>query len=218
VRDYKCCVAAALMGLALGCGAPRRQQVATYMAPMLAEAMPSRIVVVPFDGPSCSADAKAMVTESVAQAIQSVLLGEIIMAPMEDHRLAAEGALHGRGRIDLNTLIDARKRYNADAFLFGAVTQYKAYDPPIVGLNLRMLSARTGEVMWAVEAVFDAHRQEVRRKVEIYFRNSGLRKRLGGPELIFISPRLFSRFVAAEVVRPLREGIPAREHWVATGK
>ena len=202
-------LACALLGLAAACATPR-QRVATYTVPMLSEAMPSRIVVVPFGGPSCTADAKKMITESIAHEMQSVLLSEIIVASLDDDdRLAAENAVQRSGRVDISVLVSAQKRYSADAFLFGTVTQYKPYDPPVVGLSLNMLSARTGEVLWAAETVFDAHDREVRWMVEQYFKKSGLSHRLGGPDLVFMSPRLFSRFVAFEVVRPLREQVPA---------
>jgi hypothetical protein len=107
--------------------------------------------------------------------------------------------------VDVESLIVAQKAYLADAFLFGTVTQYKPYDPPVLGLKLRLLSARTGDVIWAAEALFNANERDVRAMAEGYFANSGLKDRLYGPELIFMSPRLYADFVAAQVMRPLRE-------------
>lgn len=193
------------LGITVGCATSGRQRVATYISPTLGANMPARIVVVPFDGRSCTADARNLVTESVALELQSVLLCDIVPAPTSDERLMAEIGLWKRGRIDVDALVTARKTYSADAFLFGTLTQYKEYDPPLIGLKLRMLDARTGDMMWAAEAVFDGRDKDVRRRAVASFKKSGLKKTLYGPPLVFMSPRLFSRFVAQEVVRPLGE-------------
>ena len=76
-----------------------------------------------------------------------------------------------------------------------------------------MLSARTGDVIWAADALFNAHENDVRVLAEYYFRNSGLKDRLYGPELQLMSPKLFSDFVAAQVVRPLGEQSSGSATW-----
>ncbi len=146
-----------------------------------------------------------MATAAVAMAIQGTLCCDTLLPADGDERLAAESVLWQRGRVDVESLIVAQKAYLADAFLFGAVTQYKPYDPPVLGLKLRMLSARTGNVIWAADALFDAHQSDVRALAERYFHNSGLKDRLYGPDLLLMSPKLFADFVAAQIVRPLAE-------------
>lgn len=108
-----------------------------------------------------------------------------------------------RGRVDLDALIETQRRYNADAFLFGAITRYKQYDPPIIGLKLGLLSASSGEALWAAEAVFDAHNPYTRANAQEYFRYSGMKNVLYGEDLVLMSPRLFARFAAVELVKPL---------------
>jgi hypothetical protein len=147
-------------------------------------------------------------------AIQSTLCCDTVSPAEGDERLAAESALWRSGQVDIESLIIAQKAYLADAFLFGSVTQYKPYDPPVLGLKLRMLSARTGDVIWAADALFNAHESDVRLMAERYFQNSGLRDRLYGPDLVFMSPKLFADFAAAQVVRPLGEQLK-RKHDLA---
>jgi len=208
MRIYRFAFVFAGIVLAAGCNTPR-QYVFTHVSQTLPADLPSRIVIVPFDGLNCEEDARALVTQSIANEMQVIMRSEIIIASPDDDRLAGEAALQRRGRVDLEALIEARKRYNADAFVFGAITQYKAYDPPVLGLYLRMLSANTGEAIWAAEAVFDAHDQAVRQMVKESFKQSGLQDRLAGSELVFMSPRLFSRFVAKRILEPLRERVAA---------
>ena len=144
-----------------------------------------------------------MATAAVAMAIQGTLCWDTLLPAEGDERLAAESALWQRGRVDIESLIVAQKAYLADAFLFGTVTQYKPYDPPVLGLKLRMLSARTGDVIWAADALFNAHENDVRLLAERYFQSSGLKDRLYGPDLLLMPPKLFAEFVAAQIVRPL---------------
>jgi hypothetical protein len=146
-----------------------------------------------------------MATSALAMAIQGTLCCDTLLPAAGDERLAAESILWQSGRVDVESLIVAQKAYLADAFLFGTVTQYKPYDPPVLGLKLRMLSARTGDVIWAAEALFNAHEQDVRALAERYFQNSGMKDCLYGPELVLVSPKLYTDFVAAQVVRPLGE-------------
>ena len=199
-----------LSALCSGCAAPSpprgtMQLVAAYISPAMAENPPGRIVVVPFASPVYAPEAGRMATASLAMAIQGTLCCDTVLPAERDERLAAESALWQRGRVDVESLIVAQKAYLADAFLFGTVTQYKPYDPPVLGLKLRMLSARTGDVIWAADALFNAHESGVRALAERYFQTSGLKDRLYGPELVLMSPKLFADFVAAQVVRPLGE-------------
>ena len=193
-------------GFIAGCATsspPLHQRVATYISPTLAGNPPARIVVVPFASPAEAPEAGRTVTEAVARAMQSALCCDLLSPAPGDERLAAESALWQRGRVDVQSLIVAQKAYLADAFLFGSVTQYKPYDPPVLGVKLRMLSARTGDLIWAAEAVFDSHEADVRFMTARYFENSGMKDRLYGPELVLMSPTLYAGFVASEMVRPL---------------
>jgi len=218
VRIYMTVACCTLLGLAVGCAVPAQQRVAAFISPAIRSDTLSRIIVVPFDGLSCTAETRKVVTESVALELMSVLLCDVIPAPADDERLMAEIGLWRRGRIDVDTLVMAQKTYGADAFLFGTITQCKEYDPPLIGLKLRMLSASTGDVLWATEAVFDARNADVRRRARASFKSSGLKDMLYGPDLVLMSPRLFSRFVAQEVIRPLRTHLAKSTRPTVAGK
>jgi len=195
------------MGLLWGCAAMREPapRVASYISPAFREGPTGRIVVVPFDGSGCSREARAMVTQAIALTLQEVTRRDVIVAPVTDEQLAAESAMWRRGRVNVDSLVAARKQYLADAFLFGVITHYKEYDPPILGLKLNLLCARTGDVLWAADALYDARDSEVRRRAKAHFERSGMHDLLYGPGLVFVSPQLFARFVAADVVAPLRQ-------------
>ena len=208
MRAARLVVACVLATLASGC-ITTSNWVATYEAPTLGTALPRRILIVPFDGAPCDRRTREMIRDTVALEMQGMLRCDIVCAPHSDDRLAAESGMSLRGRVDIEALITAHKDYQADAFLFGTVTHYKPYDPPVIGLRLRLLSARTGDVIWASEALFDGNDRGVRTLARIYFKRSGMAKVLYGPDLIFMSPRLFSRFVAFAIVEEFQRHLPA---------
>lgn len=159
-----------------------------------------------------------MATQAFARALQGALCCDLLSPAPGDERLAAESALSQRGRVDVQSLIAAQKAYLADAFLFGSVTQYKAYDPPVLGVKLRMLSARTGNLIWAADALFDSHEADVRVLATRYYESSGLKDRLYGPDLVLMSPALYAGFVASEMVRPLAAELQREVRNGAPGK
>jgi hypothetical protein len=196
--------------IAGGCAA-YQPHVCTYVSKLRVDALPSRIVVVPFAAPVTGEESSPIVTQAFALEIQRILCNDVIVAPVDDERLLAESALSLRGRVDIESLIESRKKYLADGFLFGTVTQYKPYDPPVLGVNLRLLSATTGEVIWAAGGLFDAKDADVRWLGESYYKHSSLSKDLYGPEVLFMSPRLYAGFVAERILAPLDEYVRARE-------
>lgn len=195
--------ALALVLAATGCRAPE-SKVHCFTAPSVLCDPPARIVVVPFACAPAAREAGPMLTQAVALAVQDTFSNDVITAGHVDERITAEGVLWQRGRVDMDVLVTAQKQYLADVFLFGAVTHYRPYNPPLIGLKLRMISARTGGVLWAAEGSFDAREEQVRSQGIDYFNESGLRDKLYGAELVFISPKQYATFVAREMLLPLK--------------
>ena len=65
------------------------------------------------------------------------------------------------------------RKLGAEAILLGKVTRYKPitpkwyifFDPPVVGVNLRMVSVKDGNTIWTVNEVFDADEKSVQALV-----------------------------------------------------
>ena len=146
-----------------------------------------------------------MATAALAMAIQGTLCCDTVLPAAGDE--SARGGKRPLAERAGGCRVPHRraKAYLADAFLFGTVTQYKPYDPPVLGLKLRMLSARDRQRHLGRGSVYQRARAGRARLAEAYFQNSGLKDRLYGPELVLMSPKLFAEFVAAQVVRPLGE-------------
>jgi len=65
------------------------------------------------------------------------------------------------------------KKLGAEAIILGKITKYKTItpklyvfsDPPVVGVNLRMVSVKDGSTIWTVNEVFDAGEKSVQALV-----------------------------------------------------
>ena len=91
-----------------------------------------------------------------------------------------------------------------DAVLLGAITQYQPYPHMTAGVRVRLIDLQDGQLLWAVQQVWDSSDKAVEARMRGFFRT---RMRDGyeplGWELAVISPRHFHKFVAYETARTL---------------
>ena len=59
-----------------------------------------------------------------------------------------------------------RREYGCDGVMFAELTTYRAYAPLAVGWRLKLVDARSGQVIWAADELFDARRPAVARGVQ----------------------------------------------------
>ena len=97
-----------------------------------------------------------------------------------------------------------RREYGCDAVLFSEVTAYRAYAPLAVGWRLKLTDARSGQIMWAADEIFDAKQPAVAHAAE-RFEQPGFAWPLVGREnwVADNSPRQFGRFAAATLLDTL---------------
>jgi len=195
-----------LLGLA---GCAERALVASHVAHEGLPPSVRRVVVVPFQTPHDDRALRTWVTEAFAIELQKAGGLETIAAPQDDDKLGAEAGLWRRGCVRPETIIQAQKRYRADAFLFGTITHYKPYDPPMLGVKVQMISARSGLVLWAATGVFDAADKRVNACARAYFNDTARKGSIYGERLVLMSSRLFAQFVAHEVVAALEQSCQA---------
>jgi hypothetical protein len=102
-----------------------------------------------------------------------------------------------------------RREYGCEAVLFTELTTYRAYAPLAIGWRLKLVDARTGQILWAAEELFDVTQPGVSRAAQ---RFGQPRPRL--PELPFFhqenwlavnSPRRFGAYSAAALLETLPE-------------
>jgi hypothetical protein len=125
-------------------------------------------------------------------------------------------ALPAEGRPPtLEQLSAARRLTGADGIIYGCITRLEQYPRMQVGLRLRMLDLRKGQLLWAVDHVWDTTDRDVEQRMDAFFRAC---ERTGyepvGSQLALISPRVFAEFVSREVaatIPPRSTGTPPGE-------
>lgn len=103
-------------------------------------------------------------------------------------------------------------RYNVDAVLFTDITQYFPYQPVSIGLRSKLVDARTGEIRWAFDYLFDSGKPSVAQDAKTYFlQNSqtNLPIPVDGSSIL-VSPLRFSRFAAWQAYRSLIKQPPTQ--------
>lgn len=144
-------------------------------------------------------------TAIFAAELQKLGAFEVILPPSSHARELSQGIFDENGTMDLDTAIKAHEELHADAFVIGKVTVYKPYDPPALGVRLQIISAKTGDVLWTADAVFDGSESLIRRRARKYFhrRHDG-EESLFGWTIVMTSMRRYVQFVSNEILSTLR--------------
>ena len=106
----------------------------------------------------------------------------------------------------LSDLASARQALGVDAVMFGTLHRYMSFPHLQIGLTLRMVDTRSGQLLWAFEDVWDSSDKAVERRMQKYFREH---LRTGYEpmnwQILITSPRAFEQFAAYEIAQTLPE-------------
>jgi hypothetical protein len=104
----------------------------------------------------------------------------------------------------LDQLIAIRKTLKCDAVLIGTISQFKPYPHMTIGLRLKLVDLRDGQLLWALEQIWDNSDKTTEYRIKDYFQ---YQKRSGfaplREQLVTISPLEFIKFVAYEVAETI---------------
>lgn len=104
----------------------------------------------------------------------------------------------------LDQLTAIRKTLKCDAVLIGTISQFKPYPHMAIGLRLKLVDLRDGQLLWALEQIWDNSDKTTEYRIKNYFQ---YQKRLGfaplREQLVTVSPLEFIKFVAYEVAETI---------------
>ena len=144
------------------------------------------------------------VTDAFLIELQRSAKFDIVKAQEFQDILSQQKDVWARGLIRAETIIEARKRYKVDAIIFGTITQYQPYEPPVLGIKIGMFSARTGNIMWSADAIFDSSQASVIKLLKSYHKKQYQRKQsLYDWNLILLSMKRYAQFVAYHMIATL---------------
>ena len=162
-----------------------------------------RVAIVELDNDSSYPTATADVTKALFEAVQKKqLFGLAIIRQSEPAWRNLQLDLDSV--YSLEQLSAAHKTLRCDAMLTGAITAYQPYPHMVIGLRLKLVDLKDGQLIWALEQIWDGNDRMTGCRIKNYFNTqiqSGsvpLRE-----QLVAISPLRFIKFVAYEVAQTL---------------
>lgn len=156
-----------------------------------------RVLLLPFTIESRRDKVVDEVTEAFYIELQKSAKFDIIVPQGFQDILSQQKDIWNRGLIRPETLVEAKKRYKVEAIIFGTITQYQPYDPPILGIKIGMFSALSGNIMWSSDALFDSSEASVIKLVKSYHKEHYQRNQsLYDWKIILVSMKRYAQFAA----------------------
>ena len=163
-----------------------------------------RVLLLPFTVESQRDKVVDEVTDAFYIELQKSGKFEIIVPQGFQDILSQQNDIWNRGLIRSETIEEAKKRYKVDALIFGTITQYQPYEPPVLGIKIGMFSAISGNIMWSSDAIFDSSDASVVKLVKTYYKEHYKRKQsLYDWKIILLSMKRYAQFVAYHMVDTL---------------
>ena len=162
-----------------------------------------RVAIVELDNESSYAQISTDVTEVLFQALQKrQFFGLSIVRKRDPSWRGLQ--LEGSPTYDLNQILTIRKTLKCDAVLLGTVTEFRPYPHMSIGLRLKLLDLKDGELVWALEQVWDGADKTTEKRAKSYFKWEKAAGQGPSPEpLLTVSPLEFVKFVSYEVAQTL---------------
>lgn len=174
-----------------------------YINPNKSLSTVGRVVIVGLDNNSSYPEISGDVTEKLYQALQKKQIFGLTVV-RQDEPLWRSLQVDLDSKYTLDQIIAIHETLKCDALLLGTITEFRPYPHMIIGLRLRMLDLRDGQLLWALEQVWDSADKTTEYRIKEYFRSQ---KRSGyaplQERLASVSSLEFIKFVSYEVAETL---------------
>jgi hypothetical protein len=163
-----------------------------------------RVVVAPFQDGTGSPPQTEAVRQALMRALAKRQRFEMIAVGEQELREFLPPATFESGVIPRDVLLAAARRYRADGVLFGVLTQFRPYEPLLIGMTVELASVGTGEVVWSASGLYDAATRSVTQDVNNYAdRELAGTASLEGWRIILMSPSRFTEYACARMAETL---------------
>ncbi len=201
-------VAILLLALLLsGCGILYRTPVPAaeyyYLNPNKSLTTIGRVAIVELDNDSSYPKISADVTEKLYQALQKKQIFGLTVVHQNDPSWRSL-QLDLDSKYTLDQLAATRETLKCNAVLLGTITEFRPYPHMTIGLRLRLIDLRDGQLLWALEQIWDSADKTTEYRIRDYFRSQ---KRSGyaplKEQLAVVSSLEFIKYVSFEVAETL---------------
>ena len=132
---------------------------------------------------------------------------ELVMVTPEQLQLwTGQPAWQAEEKLPAAFLGKLREKLDCDGVLFSHLRPYHAYQPIVVGWNLKLVDIRRREILWSADEVFDAGQPPVASQARQFENGGGWRTWFSTDSgSILLSPRQFSQFTLNTLLATLPE-------------
>ena len=162
-----------------------------------------RVAIVELENDSTYPQISADVTTGLFQALQKKQMFGLTVVRQHDP-VWRSLQLDSNSVQTLEQIMAIRETLKCDGILLGTVTEFGPYPHMTIGLRLKLLDLRDGQLIWAIEQVWDSTDKATGKRIKEYYLSE---KRAGfaplKEELAAVSPLEFIKFVSFEVAGTL---------------
>ncbi len=174
-----------------------------YINPNKSLSTVGRVAIVELNNNSSYPEISNDVTEKMYQALQKKQIFGLTVV-RQDEPLWRSLQLDLDSKYTLDQIITIHETLKCDAVLLGTITEFRPYPHMIIGLRLKLLDLRDGQLLWALEQVWDSADKTTEYRIKDYFHSH---KRSGyaplREQLASVSSLEFIKFVSYEVAETL---------------
>lgn len=163
--------------------------------------MIGRVAIIELQNDSSYPQISADITESLYQALQKRQVFGLTLVHQSDPSWRSL-QLQPDSNYTLEQLLAIRDALKCDGVLFGTVTEYRPYPHMTAGLRMKLLDLRDGQLVWALEQIWDSADKATEKRIKNYFKS--VKREDFAPlheKLAAVSPLEFIKFVSYEVSR-----------------
>jgi hypothetical protein len=198
-----------LTALLSGCGAYSIRRVPAptadyyYLNPDKDLTSIGRVAIVELSNDSSYPQISTDITEALFQALQKKQVFGLTVVRQDDASWRSL-QLDLDSTYTLDQIKGIRETLKCDGILIGTITEFRPYPHMAVGLRLKLLDLRDGQLLWALEQVWDSADKTTESRIKSYFKAqkrsdfASLREQLAA-----VSPLEFIKFVSYEVAETL---------------
>jgi hypothetical protein len=174
-----------------------------YINPNKSLSTIGRVAIVELDNNSSYPKISNDVIEKLYQALQKKQIFGLTVVRQSDS-LWRSLQLDLNSKYTLEQISAIHETLKCDAILLGTITEFRPYPHMIIGLRLKLLDLRDGQLLWALEQVWDSADKTIEYRIKDYFRSQ---KRSGyaplQEQLTSVSSLEFIKFVSYEIAETL---------------
>jgi hypothetical protein len=177
----------------------------SYLNPSTDITTIGRVTIVELANNSAYPKISADVTEALFLALQKKQIFGLTKVYQDDPAFQSLKIEPDAAYYTFEQLYAISKTLKCHAVLVGTITQYKPYPHMAIGLRLRLLDLNNGQLLWAVEQVWDSTDKTTKSRIKNHFQGQAFSGVESLREQVTVISQLeFIRFVTYEIAETLQ--------------